>query len=162
MGHVSQLLEIGLGTNHLDVVSNMGRQGQPGASLRAFRDFLPGANLIGADIDRRILFEEERIATFYVNQTDADTFEMLGRNLPARIDFIIDDGLHSPNANLHTVRFGLERLAEGGWMVVEDIRLQALPVWQLVSALLPDDYESFIFNANGIGLFAVHKHPSTN
>lgn len=157
MGCVTRLLEFGLGSNNLNVVSNMGRQGRPGASLRAFRDFLPGAMLFGADIDRRILFEEDRIATFYVDQTDADAMQGLGRSLPEKIDFVIDDGLHSPNANLQTVRFGLERLAEGGWMVVEDIRLQALPVWQLVSALMPDQYESFIFNANGIGLFATHK-----
>ena len=31
---ISYVLEIGLGTNNLDVVSNMGTQGKPGASLR--------------------------------------------------------------------------------------------------------------------------------
>ena len=157
MGHVSNLLEIGLGTNNVDVVSNMGRHGRPGASLRAFRDFLPGARIYGADIDRRILFAEERIQTFYVDQTDAETFRNLGRELPPQIDFIIDDGLHSPNANLQTVRFGLERLAPGGWMVVEDIRLQALPAWQLVAALLPERFETHLFEANGIGLFAAQR-----
>ena len=31
------ILEIGLGTNYLDTLSNMGLHGRPGASLRAFR-----------------------------------------------------------------------------------------------------------------------------
>jgi hypothetical protein len=34
------VLEIGLGTNDIDVVSNMGPRGVPGASLRAFREYL--------------------------------------------------------------------------------------------------------------------------
>jgi hypothetical protein len=37
------VLEIGLGTNNTDVASNMGAAGRPGASVRAFRDFLPNA-----------------------------------------------------------------------------------------------------------------------
>ena len=57
------LLEIGIGTNNPDVVSTMGASGKPGASLRAFRDFCPQAQVFGADIDRRILFEEDRIRT---------------------------------------------------------------------------------------------------
>jgi hypothetical protein len=38
---VRSVLEIGMGSNHPDVVSNMGVEGRPGASLRAFRDFCP-------------------------------------------------------------------------------------------------------------------------
>ena len=36
-----KLFEIGLGTNNTDVISNMGSTGSPGASLRAFKEFLP-------------------------------------------------------------------------------------------------------------------------
>lgn len=39
------ILEVGLGTNNVDVVSHMGANGQPGASLRAFRDYCPSAQL---------------------------------------------------------------------------------------------------------------------
>src|SRR5437868_3571150 len=58
---ISAVFEIGLGTNNEDVVSNMGSSGRPGSSLRAFRDFLPTAKIFGADVDRRILFSEDRI-----------------------------------------------------------------------------------------------------
>jgi hypothetical protein len=64
------LLEIGLGTNNTDVVSNMGSEGVPDASLRAFRDYLPNARIYGAGIDKRILFEESRIKTYFADQTD--------------------------------------------------------------------------------------------
>ena len=44
----------------------------PGASLRAWRDFFPNATILGADLDREVLFEEERITTGYMDQTDGD------------------------------------------------------------------------------------------
>src|SRR5262249_45143750 len=72
-----RLLEIGLGTNNRDVVSTMGINGKPGASLRAFRDFLPRARIFGADIDRRILFSEDRIETYFVDQTLQTSFDDL-------------------------------------------------------------------------------------
>jgi len=37
---INSLLEIGLGTNNIKVRSNMGLNGKPGASVRAFRDYL--------------------------------------------------------------------------------------------------------------------------
>ena len=49
-----RILEIGLGTNNPDILSNMGPGGKLGASLRAFRAFCPNAELFRADIDHRI------------------------------------------------------------------------------------------------------------
>jgi hypothetical protein len=152
------LLEIGLGTNNVNVVSNMGGQGKPGASLRAFRDYLPSAQIYGADVDRGILFSEERIATFFVDQTDLDSFSTLGAAVPPEFDLIIDDGLHSPNANLATLIFGLNRLKVNGYFIVEDISPAALPIWQLVSAaLLPNDYESDVIVTENKLLFLVRR-----
>ncbi len=74
---VRTILEIGLGTNNTDVVSNMGESGKPGISLRAFRDFASQAKVFGADIDSRILFEEDRIQTYWVDQTDLSSFTQL-------------------------------------------------------------------------------------
>ena len=72
---ISNLLEIGLGSNNTDLVSSMGKEGKPGASLRAFRDFCINAEVIGADIDKRILFKEDRIKTFYVDQTNNSSLD---------------------------------------------------------------------------------------
>lgn len=151
------LLEIGIGTNHLDVVSNIGRDGRPGASLRAFREFLPRATIYGADVDRRVLFEEERIRTFFVDQTKPESFAVLAAATPNTFDLIIDDGLHSPNANVATLVFALGRLKVGGWFVVEDIVRAALPLWQLVSTLLADQYEPHLVAEKGGFLFSTRR-----
>ena len=154
---VTNIFEVGLGTNYTNVVSNMGPQGKPGASLRAFRDFCPNAQVFGADIDKRILFEEDRIKTFFVDQTKPATFDALLEKIPKNFDLVIDDGLHSPNANIATLEFGLKILKIGGWVVIEDIGEEAISIWQTVSALFPNSYEPHIFSADGAILFAVKK-----
>jgi hypothetical protein len=151
------LLEVGIGTNNLDVLSNMGIDGKPGASLRAFRDFLPRAQVYGADVDRRILFSEERISTFFVDQTDPKSFVGVAGAVDDGFDLIIDDGLHSPHANLATLLFAVERLKIGGWFVVEDIVAPTLPIWQVVAALMPDDHNSYIVISKAAFLFMVHR-----
>ncbi len=154
----SAVLEIGLGTNNVEFVSNMGKRGKPGASLRAFRDFLPSAHVYGADIDRSILFNEERIATFFVDQTDISSFSVLGAAVPDELDLIIDDGLHSPNANLATLIFGLGRLKLDGCLVIEDISPRSLAIWQVIAASLPpDQYRSQIVAADQAFLFLVRR-----
>ncbi|MDO8300282.1 hypothetical protein [Lacisediminimonas sp.] len=154
---VRAILEIGMGTNNTDVVSHMGRSGRPGASLRAFRDFLPQAKVFGADIDRRILFEEDRIQTFFVDQTDPASFDAIGHAIGHGVDLIIDDGLHSPNANIAVLAFGLPRIKPGGWVLIEDIIADALPVWQVVAALLPPQYDAHIIDGGGALMFAVQR-----
>lgn len=127
-----RIMEIGLGTNNRDTASNMGRFGVPGASLRSWRDFDSTIEVVGADIDSRILFQEERIATYQVDQTEDSSWESLTSILRGQtFDLIIDDGLHSPLANLLTVRNLLPILRTGGHMVIEDVNINALPVWDL-------------------------------
>ena len=154
---ITALLEIGLGSNHRDVVSNMGINGKPGASLRAFREFLPNARIYGADVDRRILFSEERITTFFVDQTDPSSFSAIANAVQERFDLIIDDGLHSPSANLATLLFGLKRLKIGGWLVVEDIAPLALPVWQVIAAIMPEGYDSHLVEGESTYLYAIQR-----
>ncbi|ROR03154.1 glycosyltransferase [Desulfosoma caldarium] len=134
--HEGSLLEIGLGTNNVDTPSNMGAAGKPGASVRAFRDVLPYFQIYGADVDRRILFEEERLRTFYVDQTNGKTLRDLQRQIGTPLDVIIDDGLHAPHSQLNTLLFALEALRPGGYLVVEDIMPPQLPIWRVAGSLL--------------------------
>lgn len=116
------VFEIGLGTNNIDVLSNMGRNGKPGASLRAFRDFLPQARVYGADIDTRVLFTEDRIETFFIDQVKVDVLNEVKSHLQhEKFDLIIDDGLHNSEANLNTIAFALDLLSDRGVLAVEDI-----------------------------------------
>jgi hypothetical protein len=48
-------LEIGIGTNNPALVSNMGVNGRPGASLYAFKEYLTNSTIHGADVDKDIL-----------------------------------------------------------------------------------------------------------
>lgn len=135
----------------------MGSGGRPGASLRAFKEFFPHAGIYGADIDKRVLFQEERIKTFFVDQTRPSSFLELRAAVPPDLDLFIDDGLHSPDANIASLNFGLGKIRVGGWTIIEDIALESVPIWEVVSAMLPDRYRSHIFRARGGFLFAAER-----
>lgn len=131
-----KILEIGLGTNNVDTPSNMGSSGTPGASLRAFREFDKRIECVGLDVDSRVLFEEERISTGVVDQMDLDSWKSIPeRLLQAKFDLVIDDGLHSPTANLNTIISTKGLLSERGVIVVEDIAERSLDVWHLLTQL---------------------------
>ncbi len=114
--------EIGMGTNNDNLISTMGSEGRPGASLYSWRDYLPNANIYGADIDSDILFESERIKTSFVDQLEYNTLIDMKKNFGnVTFDLFIDDGLHSIGANFNCLLFGLENINVGGWIVIEDI-----------------------------------------
>jgi hypothetical protein len=69
--HIKKFFECGLGTNNPNLLSSMGSMGKPGASLRVWRDYFLNAIIYGADIDKDILFAEEKIKTFYIDQLDS-------------------------------------------------------------------------------------------
>ena len=150
IGNSGNLLEIGMGTNKTQFASNMGKKGTPGASLRAFKDLLPNWKIYGADIDRDILFNDEEINTFFVDQLDYETLIDLR-------DLIIDDGLHSPDANVNVLKFAMTALNKNGWIVIEDINFSALPIWQIVSYLILPDFKVYLIDNNGTLVFAAQK-----
>lgn len=150
------VFELGLGTTNIEVPSNIGAQGTAGASLRGFRDFLPYAQIFGADIDEEVLFQEERIQTRWVDQLNHESLEELTKWLPP-LDLFIDDGLHSLTANLNTLEVALRVTKPGGWVVIEDITESTIELWQVVAKLLPA-HKCHIFRGGGNSggrLFAV-------
>lgn len=131
------VLEIGLGTNNPSFISTMGGHGKPGASVKAFKEYLKNANIYGADLDKSILFEEERIKTAFVDQTKLDTFDQMCNALGKfQFDMIVDDGLHSSEANINTLIFAMKSLKNNGWVVIEDIPERTLDVWHCVNLIL--------------------------
>lgn len=131
-----RVFELGLGTNNEDVRSNMGANGVPGASLRGWRKYFPKSSIFGADIDGRILFQEERIRTFQCDQTDPASIRALWANpdLPEDFDLIIEDGLHVFSANKTFFENSIQKLRPGGYFIIEDLDEAAL-----------DDYETQLF-----------------
>lgn len=119
---VRALFELGLGTNHEDAPSNMGAHGIPGASLRAWRDYFPNALVYGGDVDERVLFAEDRIETFFVDQCSPTTFAALWANLPhVALDFFLDDGLHTYEAARNTLDHSICKVKSGGFYIIEDV-----------------------------------------
>ena len=153
---IHSLLEIGLGSRDLRVVSNMGLFGKPGASLRAFKEYLPQAQIFGADIDKGALFQEERIKTFWVDQTEHSTLNDLFSTINHGFDLIIDDGLHSPNANILTLIAAVPHLRPGGTLVIEDISPESRSIWKVVSRLIPNDsYNCVMLAGRNADIFMV-------
>jgi hypothetical protein len=119
---VRRVFECGLGTGNDQFSANMGPGARPGASLRVWRDYFPHAQIHGADIDRSILFSEDRINTYFVDQTSPALIEAMWRDVGEdAFDLIIDDGLHTVDAaeTLFLGSFG--KLRQGGVYVVEDM-----------------------------------------
>lgn len=132
-----ELLEIGIGTNSPGLVSSMGKNGKPGASLRTFASFDSRINVTGADIDRKILFSADRINCFFIDQNNLQTyFEVSEASGIDQFDLIIDDGLHSTFANINSLIFAQSHLRPGGYLIIEDIPDRAMPVWNLVIGLM--------------------------
>jgi hypothetical protein len=109
----------------------MGSDGRPGASLRAWEELFPHALVYGADIDQDILFEEGRIKTFYCDQLDGVAIRNLWSQpvMRAGMDIIIDDGLHTFEANLSFLDASLEHLRPCGIYVIEDITRETIESW---------------------------------
>ena len=119
---IKSFLEIGLGTNNVNLPSNMGIDGVPLASLRAWRDYFKNAQIYGADIDKSILKNEERIKTFFVDQTNPESIKKLFNSIgELKFDIILEDGLHEYNANICFFENSIDYLKNNGIYIIEDI-----------------------------------------
>lgn len=127
-----RVFELGLGTNNTLLKSNMGADGKPGASLFGWRQFFPNATIFGADIDKDILFQTDRIKTYYCDQTNPEEIKRMWSNkeLWAPFDIIIEDGLHEFDANVTFFENSIHKLKKGGFLIIEDIVINTLPLWQ--------------------------------
>jgi len=84
----------------------------------------------------------------------SNSFSTIKSNGAFNYDLIIDDGLHSPDANLNTLNFALSSLSSDGVIVIEDIAERCLPIWETVQllfqnsiyrTLLVKDREGYLF-----------------
>jgi len=118
-----RIFELGLGTNNMDVPSNMGPGGRPGASLYGWKEFFPNASIFGADIDQRVLFNTDHISTFYCDQTNPEVIQNMWNNPQLKDDFdiIVEDGLHTYSANVCFFENSIHKLKPSGYYIIEDI-----------------------------------------
>ena len=132
------ILEFGLGTKNPAFASTMYFYKQdadfdstPGSSLRAFRDFVADSRVFGVEIDKDILFEEDRITTQWVDQLQRSTVDAI---FPGQeFDFVVIDGLHQITADVNSVLSILPRVRSGGTVVVEDVCI--LENWKIIDSM---------------------------
>ena len=156
---IRYVLEIGIGSNNPSIPSNMGAKGSPGASLRAFRDLNSNLIVRGYDIDSRIMFREERIDTHVVNQRFLDSLDAELSEFSNFTFLLIDDGLHSPHANLNSLLCFIRFSKTGSILVIEDIPNRSKEIWLLVHILLDNrKFQCSFFSSNRGGQAFICKN----
>ena len=121
--NINLIFECGIGSNNEMLVSNMTGEGKPGASLRVWRDYFKNAGIYGADIDKNILFQEDRIKTFYVDQLNKESIKSMWNNIKINnFDIIIDDGLHTFESGIILFENSFEKLRKDGIYIIEDVK----------------------------------------
>jgi hypothetical protein len=127
-----RIFELGIGTNNINLPSNMGANGTPGASLRGWKEYFPISLIYGADIDTNILFTEDRIKTFFCDQTNSHIILNMwdNINLQDKFDIIIDDGLHTYDANITFFENSIHKLNKNGFYIIEDIISDTIPQFE--------------------------------
>lgn len=119
-----RIFELGIGTNNPQIACNMGINGRPGASLYGWEEFFPNSEIYGADIDKKIIFNTERIKTYYCDQTNAIIIKEMWNKKELEekfFDIIIEDGLHTYDANVCFFENSIEKLNSKGYYIIEDI-----------------------------------------
>lgn len=144
---IKLIFECGIGTNNPNLISNMTLSGKPGASLRVWKDYFSNSLIYGADIDRDILFEEERIKTFYVDQLNEYSIkEMWSKINKSNFDIIIDDGLHTFEAGITMFVNSFDKLRKNGIYIIEDVDFMYIK--KLAGALSKYNPEIITLNDN--------------
>ena len=142
------IFELGLGTNNIDVKSNMGINGKPGASLRGWKEYFKNGQVYGADIDTRILFSEERIKTYYCNQQNIEVVQNMWKNDDLEnvmFDIIVEDGLHEFDANFIFLTNSIHKLKFNGIYICEDLLPNTIELFENKMTWLKKNFSDFSF-----------------
>ena len=123
------VLEVGIGTmlpGHFSMKGYMPDSYQPGASLRAWRDFFPNGSIHGLDVQPDCLFSEQRVTTHHCNSTEEFHCRAWKQMVNLTFDIIVDDGSHWDKDQLATLKNLWPSLKPGGYYVIEDVMLDSL------------------------------------
>jgi hypothetical protein len=150
---VRRVFECGLGTNDSRFSNSMGPLGKPGASLRVWRDYFPSAFIFGGDIDRQVLFQEERIKTFFLDQLSPEAIDDFWSQVDqSDFDLMIDDGLHTFQAGSTLFLHSINRLAVNGIYIIEDVQQRDVLSYSKFFSQLSFDVDFLYLNRPGLSL----------
>jgi hypothetical protein len=112
------MLEIGIGGYQ--------HQGKGGASLRAWQDFFPQAQIIGLDIEDKSFVDGGRIRSYQGSQADPELLRRISREAGPFL-LIVDDGSHRPEHVRASFEVLFPLLVDGGIYVIEDTQTSYWP-----------------------------------
>ena len=99
-----------------------------GDSIKAWLEFFPNANIYGIDIFKRVkpedikVLNDDRVKYLKCDSTNIAVRDQIKKQWPRiRFDIIIDDGLHTPDANAKTLHNLFPLLKKNGSFYVEDV-----------------------------------------
>lgn len=134
---VTVFLEIGIG-NHKLMAPIVGDHYIHGASLRMWRDYFPQAEIIGCDILEEVLFQEDRIRTYKVDQSSSVSLINMMNNIDKKCDVILDDGSHQQEHQILSFKTLWQYVADGGFYIIEDIHKENLEEMSELSHIFED------------------------
>jgi len=146
--NVRRVLEIGI-CGYRDIPNNV-----VGASLFAWREFFPNAEIFGVDCDERFIFhDQQRIQTRLCNayapwSLHACLVDMGGQPF----DVIIDDAVHDPAEQIQLANQLSNWLIPGGNYFMEDVCPYKMADGDINKGLF-DHLTGF----GGVAAFATHK-----
>ena|SRR3990167_1521579 len=136
-----KVLEVGIGNNRqIKYIPN----GFIGASIRMWRDFFPNAQVYGADVAPECFFTDDRIQTFFCDETSEDDIKKLLEFTGTDIDLVIDDACHHIENQIYLARVMMPLLDKGVTYVIEDCRRtrvvqRTFPEYECYIPKLPDN-----------------------
>lgn len=99
-----------------------------GDSIRAWLEYFPNATIYGVDVFKRIapkeidVLQHERVKWLKADSTNIAVRDQVKKEWPRiRFDIIIDDGLHTPDANAKTLHNLYPLLKKDGRFYIEDV-----------------------------------------
>jgi hypothetical protein len=128
------IFECGIGVNSTEstILEALGKDVETviGGSLRMWKDYFPNAQIYGGDIDRSLIFQEDRISTDWLDQTSPEAIKNYFTKFDKEFDLMIDDGYHEYHAGLCLFENAIDHLAKDGIYIIEDIKFSHLKLYQ--------------------------------
>ena len=118
-------LEIGLGTVDPSIPSSFCgiyshyEHYTPGAILKAWKEYFPNGQIYGIDVAPDCMINEDRIQTKLGSSTDSSFSKSFYPEVS--FDIILDDGLHTADAQIQTFFNFFDKVKDGGIYIIEDI-----------------------------------------
>ena len=97
----------------------------PGASLYGWAEFFPNSYILGADINKDILFNTDRINTFFCDQNDQEIIKNMWNEhlLLENFDIIIENSKHCYESSVCFFENSIHKLNNNGYYIIENISL---------------------------------------